>query len=314
MTNEERDLITRFIERVGGPPASGGFGSVPGTGAQNLPPIDRDADALLAELFQKYPEARYRITQVAVVQEQALAAATQRINAMQAEIQRLHQTAAPPAETASPWGQGAGQPAPSRGLFGGLFGGGRPAAPAYAPPPPPPPGYGQPGYGQPGYGQPGYAQPGYGQPGYPPAGGGFQPRGTGFLGGALQTAAGVAGGVLAADALTSLFSGGHGAAGGLFGGGAAAPAEAPLAAPAESGWLASPPVDAPAASPWGGAPDPFDQGGAPKDAPAADPYADNAAWTPDPGQDSGWQDSSGGGDSGWTDASDSNWTDSSGDA
>ena len=68
MTNEERDLITRFIERVGGPAASGGFASVPATtpSAQNLPPVDREADALLAELFQKYPEARYRITQVAV--------------------------------------------------------------------------------------------------------------------------------------------------------------------------------------------------------------------------------------------------------
>ena len=73
MTNEERDIITRFIERVGGAP-SASFGSVPGA-APPLPPIDREADALIGELFAKYPEARYRLTQTAFVQEHALAEA-----------------------------------------------------------------------------------------------------------------------------------------------------------------------------------------------------------------------------------------------
>ncbi len=288
MTNEERDLITRFIERVGGPAASGapaGFASVPTTTGQNLPPIDRDADALLAELFQKHPEARYRITQVAVVQEQALAQASQRIAALQAELQRVQQ-AAMSGGGDSRWGQPE-QPAPSRGLFGGLFGGGpsRQAPPAYAPPPPPQ----------------------YAQPQYAPQAGQFQPQGHGFLGGALQTAAGVAGGVLAANALTSLFSGGgHG--GGMFGSSASA---------AEPGYL---PGSEAASSPWAADPttaaaDPFDQGGLAKDAPAADSYADNSAWAPasDPGQDSGWQDASSA-DSGWDGGGDSGWTDSSSDA
>ena len=283
MTNEERDLITRFIERVGGPPASGGgFASVPTTTGQNLPPIDRDADALLAELFQKYPEARYRITQVAVVQEQALAAANQRMNAQQAELQRAQQQAG----GSGPWNQSSGQPAPSRGLFGGLFGGGSRPAPQAAPPPQ-------------------YAQPAYA----PPMGGAFQPQGQGFLGGALQTAAGVAGGVLAANALTSLFSGG-GHSGGMFGGN--------VSAPGDVGYLPG----GGEGSPWGGAaggsagfaPDPFDQGGALKDTPASDQYADNSSWTPvaDQSQDSGWQDaSSGDTGGGWDSGTDSGWSDSS---
>ena len=281
MTNEERDLITRFIERVGGPAAGGGFASVPATGgSQNLPPIDRDADALLADLFQRHPEARYRVTQVAVVQEQALAQASQRIQAMQAELQRLQQGGA----GTSPWTQGQQPQQQSRGFFGSLFGGGS-APPRPAVPP-----------------QGGYAP----QPGYAPlqgmAGGMFQPQGHGFLGGALQTAAGVAGGVVAAEALTSLFSGGHG--GGMFG--------SETSGPGFSG----------SEGPWGGGgfaggPDPYDQGGAAKDAPV-----DQSAWAPaadtSSGQDSGWQDaSSSSDDSGWTDSSgggDSGWTDSSGDA
>jgi hypothetical protein len=297
MTNEERDLITRFIERVGGPPAAGGFGSLPGVGSSpTLPPIDRDADALLAELFQKYPEARYRITQVAVVQEQALAQASQRLAAMQQEIQRL-QTAAASSSSASPWGQQQQAAPASRGLFGGLFGGSQPRPAA----PPPPPAYAPPPPSQ-------YAP----QPQYAPQQGAFQPRGTGFLGGALQTAAGVAGGVLAANALTSLFSGGHGGGGeggGLFGGGASAPGEV--------GYL----PDTQAASPWAApadpasfTPDPYDQGGAAKDAPTADPYADNSSWSPAPdaAQDTGWTDASSSDGGGWTDSSsDDGWTDSS---
>ena len=75
MTNEERDLIAKFISRVGGAPQGGGFlgGSVPSTQPQ-LPPIDKEADSFIAQQFQQSPEARYRITQTALVQEGALAA------------------------------------------------------------------------------------------------------------------------------------------------------------------------------------------------------------------------------------------------
>jgi hypothetical protein len=97
MTNEERELITSFVTRT---VKAGGE------------PIDPEADALLKELFEKHPEARYRITQVAFFQEHALAEATNRINALEHAAQ---------------------QP---KGLLGGLFGGGasaQPPAPVHAP-------------------------------------------------------------------------------------------------------------------------------------------------------------------------------------
>jgi hypothetical protein len=274
MTNEERDLITQFVCRTGGrPTGAGGFaGSVPNAGG---PPVDPEADALLADLFNRFPEARYRITQFAFVQEHAVAAATNQIQQLQAQIQQMQQqmqAQQAPAPQASPWGAAA-QAAPSRGIFGGLFGGGQPAPQpqyppqAYAPPPPQ------------------YA-PGY-QPGM------FQRGGSGFLGSALTTAAGVAGGMMAANALSNLFSGGHhdsygtSFGGGGFGGGGFAPQQG---TPAE-------------ASPWASAPaaDPNDQGGDAKSYPAPDQTAWN---TPDPAPDSGWQDASAGdsGDSGWSDS------------
>ena len=113
MTNEERDIITRFIERVGGAQGSG-FGSAPGAAAPALPPIDRDADALIGELFSKYPEARYRLTQTAFVQEHALAEAQNRIQRLDAALQQAQQAAQ-------------AQPK-SGGFLSGLFGGGGGAA------------------------------------------------------------------------------------------------------------------------------------------------------------------------------------------
>lgn len=263
MNDQERDLITNFVQRVGGSPAAGGFaGSVPSVGAAPLPPVDPAADALLADLFQRSPEARYRITQLAFVQEHALAEATNQINALQVQLQQARAQAAPPA--ASPWGAAAGAPqlAPSRGLFGGLFGAGQSAAP-------PPPSYQQPAYAPP---PPQYA-PGY-QPGM------FQQQGSGFLGSALRTAAGVAGGVMAANALSSLFSGEsrHESAGASF--------------------MPQPGIAAPEASPWATpaapASDPYNDGGVQKD------YATNTDNAPAP--DTGWQDASDNSGGGWSDA------------
>jgi len=272
MTNEERDIISKFIARVGGAPLPGssGFGgsSVPAT-QPALPPVDREADALIAQQMQRYPEARYRITQLAFVQEHALVEAQNRIQRLEWELQQAQAAAAQAQQEAA---QARQQPSGGGGFFGGLFGGNRQAAP-----PPPPPGAGP--WGQRGPGpQQGYP-PGQGYyppppppqypPGYQP--GVFQRQGSGFLGSALTTAAGVAGGIMAANALTSLFSGGHGSS---FGSGAAGAAGA--------------------ASPWatGGA---VDQGG--WDTPASLPdqgYADTGGWDAPPAQDSGW-DAGGGG-------------------
>jgi hypothetical protein len=187
MTPQERDIIGRFIARVGGAPQGSSGGSVPAT-QTSLPVIDPEADRFIDDQFRANPSARYRITQMAFVQEAALAEAQNRIRQLEYALQQAQQQA---------------QQQPSRGLFGGLFGGGGQQQapnyqqqPQYAPPPP---------------------QPSY-PPGYQP--GMFRSGGSGFLGSALTTAAGVAGGVLAADALTSMFSGhGGGFGGGGFGGG-----------------------------------------------------------------------------------------------
>ena len=288
MTNEERDLITSFIQRVGAAQSGGVFASQPGQPAPALPPIDPDADRLIADLFARYPEARYRITQMAFVQEHALVEASNRIQRLQWELQQAQQRQQAPGGAASPWGQPP-QQQESRGFFGSLFGGSRQAPPPqysqpqYAPPPPPPPQY---------------------APGYSP--GMFAPRGSGFLGSALTTAAGVAGGLVAGNALMNLFSGGHGGFGSVPSGGFIPTAEA------ASPW----------AAPGGATPgvDPYDAGGAAKAEPDSSgwttdqPAADNSGWTdasnvPDDQQapdDGGWSDP--GGDSLGSGSDNTDWT------
>ncbi len=287
MTNEERDIIAAFIARVSGaqaPQAQSTWGgaSVPATQqAPALPPVDPEADAFITEQFQKYPGARYRITQLAFVEEHALIEAQNRIKRLEWELQQAQQAAQ----------QQAGQQGQSHGgFFSGLFGGGRsqsaprPAwGPGGAPPnyqyqqsaPPPSPQY----------------PPGY-QPGV------FQRSGSGFLGSALTTAAGVAGGMLAADAIRDMFSpreslgglgagGGAGVLGGPWGG-------ADAAAPTDPGYVDQGSWSVPdpsAAPPDQGSTDQgsWDQGG-----------ADQSGWT-DPANDpnaGGWDQGGGGWDQG----------------
>lgn len=221
MTDDERRIISEFVQRVSGanagaPASSGpstgpwggmGRGSVPQS-APPLPPVDREADALIADLFAKYPEARYRITQTAFVQEHALVQAQNRIQELEWELENTHRQA-----QASQQSRG--------GLFGGMFGGGaqRPAPMAPRPQPiAPPPGYNA-------------------MQGAPGAGGG------GFLRTAAMTAAGVAGGMVLGNMLMNAFSGGgeaHAATGGGFGQEAvptsASPWTDPGTAAAEQGW------------------------------------------------------------------------------
>ena len=78
---------------------------------QPLPPIDPEADRLIADLFARNPEARYRITQMAFVQEHALVEAQNRIHRLQWELQQ-----APGA------GPGAGRLAVGRGRAAGAAG------------------------------------------------------------------------------------------------------------------------------------------------------------------------------------------------
>ncbi|MEN3166668.1 DUF2076 domain-containing protein [Gluconobacter sp. OJB] len=197
MNNEERDLIARFVARVGGGPQVTGPGQPPAT---PLPPVDPEADRFIAENFQQYPEARYRVTQMAVVQEAALAQAQNRIRQLEFQLQQTQQQLAQAQQS------GGGKPG---GLFGGLFSGGnRPQQSA------PPPGWGAQQAAPPPNFMPQqqYAYP----PGYQP--GMFQRGGSGFLGSALTTAAGVAGGMMAANALEGLFSDHHSGGGDAAGG------------------------------------------------------------------------------------------------
>lgn len=173
MTDEERRIISEYVMRVAGvqqapaPVSSSPWGSrVPQTGAAqpaaNLPPVEPAADAFIAELFGKYPEARFRLTQTAFVQEHALVQAQNRIQELEWELEAQTRQA---------------QAANNRGFLG--MGGSRPA------PMPPRP-----------------------QPMQAPGGAIPQRQGPGFLGTAMMTAAGVAGGLVLGNMLMNAFSGG----------------------------------------------------------------------------------------------------------
>ena len=150
--------------------------------AANIGPLDAEAEAFINSAMTQTPHAAYILAQTVLIQEQALGAANQKI----LQLQQPQQQAG---------GSFLG------GIGKSLFGQTAPQQqPAYAPQ------------------QPAYApQPNYAPQPAPQAGpwGGAAP--TSFLGGALQTAAGVAGGVMLADGISSLFRGGHGMMSGIGG-------------------------------------------------------------------------------------------------
>jgi len=283
MTNEERDLIARFVARVGGAAQTGGFlpgssGSVPQS-AQPLPPIDREADAFIAQQLQQYPEARYRITQMAIVQEAALAEMNNRVQRLQWELEQArHAIQSQPQQSAQ-----------QRGFFSSLFGGsGSSQSQGHPQGQPQPQRSGPWGGGGGGYGgaqfQPTSPPP---QPQYPPQyqPGMFQQRGSGFLGSALTTAAGVAGGMVVGNALMNAFSGHHDAGSGLFGSNTSGPGAfdgggvVPTSDPT-SGFATD--------TSYGGGADPFAQGGDAKS-------FDQGGYTQDTSFDQGGFDQGGGG-------------------
>jgi hypothetical protein len=144
---------------------------------QQVPERDAEAEAHIRQQVAAMPAAPYYMAQAILVQEQALAN-------LQNRVQELERTAAE-------------RPA-AGGFLGGLFGGGQPAArhggmtPTAQGPIPQR-----------------YLEPGMGAAGSPWG----RPAGGGFLAGAMQTALGVAGGVLIADALASAFGSGAAEAG-----------------------------------------------------------------------------------------------------
>ncbi|KGE66611.1 MULTISPECIES: DUF2076 domain-containing protein [Pseudomonas] len=155
-------------------------------------PRDAQAEARIKEHMTRQPAAGYYMTQSILVQEHALKSLdaqnkqqAQQIQQLQEELQR--------AKSAQP------APASSGGFLSSIFGGGgsRDQQPAQSAPPSSGGGWREPA--RPGFSQPA-PQQNYQQPA--PA----APVGSGFLGGAMKTAAGVAGGVLLAEGISSLFN------------------------------------------------------------------------------------------------------------
>ncbi|MBW4791407.1 DUF2076 domain-containing protein [Pseudomonas tolaasii] len=163
-------------------------------------PRDALAEARIKEHLARQPAAGYYMTQSILVQEHAIKSLdaqnkqqAQQIQQLQNELQQAKAQAAQSAQS-------------SGGFLSSIFGGGssRDSQPAQSAAPssggwrePARPQFGQPAPQQ------NYAAPqqNYQQPQQAPA----APIGSGFLGGALKTAAGVAGGVMLAEGISSLF-------------------------------------------------------------------------------------------------------------
>ena len=168
MSPEERQLLAGLFDR---------------TRAASANPRDKEAEAFIAEAVREQPYATYLLAQAVIVQDQALGAANEKLQQLEARVKEL--------EAAQANGGGS--------FLGGLFGGGRPAAPTSVPSTgaaPSPWGRQQ---AAPSPQQ--YAQSQYGQPMQQP-----QQQGGSFLKGALGAAAGVAGGMLLANSISGLFN------------------------------------------------------------------------------------------------------------
>src|SRR5262245_34807998 len=177
MTPEERRLIEDLFDRME---------------SYGAPEKDRDAERLIRERVRAMPDAVYMLTQSVLVQDQALQAANEQIMDLEERVRQLEDSQAP---------------APRRSggfLSGGFMGRGREAeAPASSVPQvggrAAPSSYDRPSA----WGAP----PPPSAPPQQPAGGG------GFMRSAMATAAGVAGGMLAAESIRNMLGGSHAKAG-----------------------------------------------------------------------------------------------------
>jgi hypothetical protein len=179
MNDQERQVITDIFRRL--------------EQAANQP-RDPEAERLIADKLREQPYAPYAMAQAIFVQEQALANLHAENEELRAKLDHLSR-----------------QPQQG-GFLSSIFGGGsRPPEPAYnAPPARQASPWGNPNP------NPMYPPQGGMMGGAPgPWGGGMmQPRGGGFLQTALSTAAGVAGGMMIANALSHAFGGEENAAAG----------------------------------------------------------------------------------------------------
>lgn len=148
-------------------------------------PRDAEAERLIQECIAKQPSAPYYMAQAMLVQEAAIKRLNDQVNALQQQVTQLQS-----------------QPRQSSGGFlAGLFGGGSETRPTSALNSGSQPIPGAANYANSNYANNNSANSGYANNGYAAA----PSRRSGFLSGALQTAAGVAGGVVIADILTGMF-------------------------------------------------------------------------------------------------------------
>ena len=186
MTSEERDLITGLFNRLR---------------AADTTPKDQEAEQLIGQLTGGQSGAAYRLVQTLLVQEHALNNATVRIQQLEKQVADART---------------AGQPSQGGSFLSGLFGHHTPdpapaarSSSAPSPLPIPPQQLPQQQTSQ-------YTQS---APPYPSTVGMAPSAGGGFLRGALQTAAGVAGGSLIAQGIENLMGHHYGPFGGYGGGG-----------------------------------------------------------------------------------------------
>lgn len=193
MTPEERQLIGDLFERMR---------------STGLSEKDREAEAFINQAVRATPDAAYKLVQSVLVQEHALQEAGQRVEDLEARVRDLEDMLAQQQQPQQ-------RQASSGGFLGGLFG-------SRSQPEPAPARQSVPSFGQQ---RGGYApQPGYGQQGGSPWGGGQQQpmqggfgqqpqqrAGGGFMKSAMATAAGVAGGMLAANMIKDMMGGGSSA-------------------------------------------------------------------------------------------------------
>jgi uncharacterized protein len=202
MTPQERQLIDDLFDRLA---------------KLENGPRDPEATSAIMEGLRKAPNAVYALVQTALVQDEALKRANDRIQQLEAALgpeQNKQQSGGfldSMRDSIFGQGQSSGQslqrgsvPPVRAPDMGGRDPGGRPvwnSGQALQQAQPPGPGYAQPGYG----GQPQYGQPQAGQPYGTPFGGG----GSSFLGTAAATAAGVVGGGLLMNSIRGMMGGGN---------------------------------------------------------------------------------------------------------
>ncbi|WP_144175025.1 DUF2076 domain-containing protein [Pseudomonas sp. Kh13] len=160
-------------------------------------PRDAQAQACIEEHVRRQPAAPYYMAQAILVQEAAIKRLDEQNKQLEAELKQARAQAEAARAGSAPSNGGGG-------FLSSIFGSaGRNAAPAVQPQrPAAAPVASAGGWREPS--APGFSQPQVQQPGF-----GAAPARSGassFLGGAMQTAAGVAGGVLLAQGISSLFN------------------------------------------------------------------------------------------------------------